>query len=195
MPHSSQTPTDIHILGAETRNEAVCADGEALPDWLRKSPSCKLLAQHRIVHAGIMEARSGFEVVRGDQSGTFFLACFAGSGSILSDGTWRTVKAGTACLLPPHTVNALRIGKSTSWSFSWVRYLEPHGVVPMATANSPSRGPFDPEPIRCAIEGLRAEVSAEIQSAAIQHHWVELIHNYVGRFATPLHADERVWKA
>ena len=195
MPHASKNLTDLHTLGADTRSEAVCAAGGDLPAWLQSSPTSKLLAQHRIVHAGIMDAQSGFEVMRHDQSGTFFLACFAGSGSILSDGGWKTVKAGTACLLPPHTVNALKIGKSASWSFAWVRYLEPPEVVPVATANSPSRGPFDPKPIRCAIEGLRAEASAESQSAAIQHHWVELIHGYVGRFATPLHADERVWKA
>ena len=29
----------------------------------------------------------------------------------------------------------------------------------------------------------------------MQHHWVELIHGYVRRFAMPLHADDRVWKA
>ena len=142
-----------------------------------------------------MSARSGFEVVRTDQSGTFFLACFAGSGSILSDGSWRKVKAGEACLLPPHTINALRVGKSKSWSFVWVRYIEPIGVVPMATANSPARGSYDPQPIKSGIEGLRAEAVSGEDSVAMQHHWVELIHGYVGRFAKPLHTDERVWKA
>ncbi|MDG2122102.1 MAG: helix-turn-helix transcriptional regulator [Verrucomicrobiales bacterium] len=195
MASASLDLTETHILGSETRSLAVCAESDGLADWLDGSPACRLLKPQRIVHAGIMEARPPFKVVRPDQSGTFFLACFGGSGSILSDGGWKAVKAGTACLLPPHTVNALKVGRSKRWSFAWVRYLEPRGVVPVATAQSPSRGEFDPEPIKCAIEGLRAEVSREIESVAIQHHWVELIHGYVGRFAMPMNTDERVWKA
>jgi AraC-like DNA-binding protein len=142
-----------------------------------------------------MEARPPFEVVRTDQSGTFFLACFEGTGSILADGGWKPVGAGMACLLPPHTVNALKVGASGSWSFAWVRFLEPSGGVPVATANSPTRGAFDPDPMRHALLGLRAELSGTVESMAMQHHWVELIHGYVARFATPLHTDERVWGA
>ncbi|MFT4550590.1 MAG: AraC-like DNA-binding protein [Verrucomicrobiales bacterium] len=195
LADSLQILSDIHILGGSTESLAICSLGSDEPDWLCGSPVCALLSQHHILHAGIMTARQPFQVIRSDQSGTFFLACFGGSGSILSDGGWKPVKAGEACLLPPHTVNALKVGRSKKWEFAWVRYLEPRGVVPVATANSPARGGFDPKPLRFAIQGLHAEAGDTHRSVATQHHWVELIHGYVARFATPMHADERVWKA
>jgi AraC-like DNA-binding protein len=195
MVSSQHSLSDIHNLGAETRSAAVCAATTDQRDWLRGSPVCALLTNHHILHSGIMEAKPPFEVVRTAQSGTFFLACFGGEGSILSDGSWKPVKAGVACLLPPHTINALKAGKSKSWSFVWVRYLEPRGAVPVATAHSPASGTYDPLPLRRAFEGLHAETAGGSSNVALQHHWVELIHGYVRRFATPLHTDERVWKA
>jgi AraC-like DNA-binding protein len=187
--------SDSHILGDKTESLTVCAKASGKRDWLHGSPACPLFTNHNILHTGIMEARPPFEVVRKDQSGTFFLACFGGEGVILSDGIWKPVKAGYACLLPPHTVNALKVGKSKSWSFVWVRYLEPTGVVPVATANSPASGTFNADPLRSAVEGLHAELKGESTTVAIQHHWVELIQSYVRRFAMPLHTDSRVWKA
>ncbi|MEO1843628.1 MAG: AraC family transcriptional regulator [Akkermansiaceae bacterium] len=195
MSSVQQSLTDIHILGDKTKVLAVRAADSDDRDWLRGSPTSPLLAQFNILHAGVMVARPPFEVVRTDQSGTFFLACFGGSGSILSDGGWKEVSAGTACLLPPHNVNALKVGKSKEWSFTWVRFLESPGSIPVATANSPARGDFDPDPLHMAVRGLHAELAVSVESAALQHHWVELIHGYVARFATPLHADERVWRA
>jgi len=190
-----QSLSDIHIFGEGTKSRVVRSATSDDRPWIQQSPVCRLLQQHNILHAGIMLAKPPFEIVRTDQSGTFFLACFAGSGSILSDGGWRKVSAGEACMLPPHTVNALKLGNSKSWSFAWVRYLEPVGVVPIATANSPARGPYDPDPLVSAIDGLRAEIAASHDAAAVQHHWVELIHGYVCRFATPIHIDSRVWRA
>lgn len=195
MPVNRTRLSDTHILGENTESTVVRAEGSDQRGWLRRAPVCPLLAQFNIIHAGIMRARPPFEVVRTDQSGTFFLACFEGSGSILVDGGWKSIRAGEACLLPPHTVNALKVGRSPRWHFAWVRYLEPHGTIPVATATSPTRGGFDPSPLLHAIEGLHAETRGRIEAAAIRHHWVELIHSYVRRFATPLHTDERVWKA
>ena len=195
MSSIQQSLSDIHILGDETEVLVVRAANSDDRDWLRGSPTTPLLAQFNILHVGIMLPRPPFEVVRTDQSGTFFLACFEGSGSILSDGGWKAVPAGAACLLPPHSVNALKVGKNKEWSFAWVRYVEPPGSVPVATANSPARGDFDPNPLQQAVRGLHAELVSGVESAALQHHWVELIHGYVARFATPLHADERVWNA
>ena len=195
MSQPRQSFTDTHILGQDTETLIVRSTTPDPRRWMKDSPVCKLLEQRHILHAGIMLARPPFEVVRTDQSGTFFLACFGGSGSILSDGNWREVAAGEACLLPPHTVNALKVGDSEAWSFAWVRYLEPQGVVPIATAKSPARGEFDANPLKAAIEGLRGELAGDDSAAAVQHHWVELIHAYVLRFATPVDIDDRVWKA
>ena len=195
VPHEGLS--DIHILGDQTRYQVVRADGHDSRGWLSQAPVCPLLSQHHILHVGLMFAKPPFKIVRTDQSGTFFLACFAGSGSILVDGDWKAVKPETACLLPPHGVNALRTGSSKMWHFAWVRYYEPRGLgTPVATANSPAMGGYVSTPIKLAIEGFAAEFGGASEGeAAIRNHWVELIHHYVLRFSRPLLADDRIWRA
>ncbi|MGJ8698133.1 MAG: AraC family transcriptional regulator [Verrucomicrobiaceae bacterium] len=187
--------SDIHILDGETRVSPICVPEALKTDWLKNAPTCSLLANHHILHTGVMNAGPSYEVLRTRQSGTFFLACLAGHGSIYADGSWKTVKAGEACLLPPHTIHSLQMDDSPHWSFIWVRYHEPAGVVPMASGASPWLGEFDAAPLLGAIEGLRSEIGGAAPSLAIQHHWVELIQEYVSRFASPVQADERIWKA
>ncbi len=197
MPAPHESLSDIHTLGENTRYQVVRADAHDTRGWLSQAPVCSLLSQYNILHVGLMFASPPFEIVRTDQSGTFFLACIAGSGSILVDGDWETVKPGMAALLPPHSVNALRTGSSKRWHFAWVRYLEPRGVgTPVATATSPAMGPYDAHPIKLAIEGFAAEHASPSQGeAAIRNHWVQLVHHYVLRFSRPLAADDRIWRA
>ncbi|MDB4491611.1 helix-turn-helix transcriptional regulator [bacterium] len=184
--------SDVHILGDQTRHTAIRSAETEKRDWLSESPICRLLETHNILHAGIMLAWPPFTVVRTQQSGTFFLACFGGEGSILVDGNWHKVTQNMACLLPPHTVNALR--SDGHWDFAWVRYFEPRGVVPVATANSPAQGEFNATPVKNAIEGLHAECMGDA-STAVLHHWAELTHQYVQRFVRPRLTDNRIWKA
>lgn len=132
-------------------------------------------------------------MVRTDQSGTFMLACFAGSGKVLVDGQWKEVSAGEACLLPPFVTNGLRASGSVTWKMCGVRYLESRETVPMVAQRSPILGKYDPLPLRNAIQGLHAEAAGDAQPATM-HLWTELIHAYVLRFAQPHQSDPRLWK-
>ena len=184
---------DLRIPGARTTIEVVQAFDNSDREWLSGQPVCELLAKHTILHAGVMHAQSPFEISRSNQSGTFMLACFAGEGRVLADGGWLTIKAGEACLLPPFVANALKCVPGKKWDFSWVRYLESREATPIVTERSPVRGEYQAEPLRAAIRGLIAESKGKA-IAASQHHWIELIHHYVLRFAQPHQEDERLWK-
>lgn len=195
MPSDSAQPRteDIQILGEGTSYLSVRADPADNRGWLAKGASCPLLSQHHISHVGIMHAMPPFEVVRTDQSGTFMLACYSGEGLVLADGEWKRIRAGHACLQPPFVMNALKCDKGKPWKFVWVRYRESRETAPIVSAVSPVTGLFDPAPLKAAVEGLHAEAgSAQVASAL--HHWSELVHHYVIRFAQPHQPDSRLWR-
>ncbi len=182
-----------HILGEATKIEVVQSHLEENVDWLKDAPVCELLSQYHINHAGIMQAEFPLEITRKEQSGTFMLACFSGEGRVLADGRWIKIKAGEACLLPPFVTNAIKCTPDQPWGFCWVRYIESRNATPIVTEISPVRGDFKATPMLMAIRGLITE-STNQTVPAIQHHWVELIHNYVLRFAQPHQEDDRLWK-
>lgn len=175
------------------RTHVVRGDSSDHRDWLHGQPVCQLLRQHHIAHIEIVEAVEPFEMVRTDQSGTFMLACFSGSGKILVDGQWRSVEAGEACLLPPFVTNGIRASGPEPWKMCGVRYLESRETVPIIAQASPVLGKYDPEPLRNAIQGLHAE-AAGAALPALMHLWTELIHSYVLQFAQPHQSDPRLWK-
>lgn len=188
--------TDLTVLGNETRHLSVRGQqtvNSGDRHWLIGEPECALLRLHQIAHVGIMRAKSPYEIVRTQQSGTYLLACFEGEGEVLADGAWKRIRAGNACLLPPFVLNALRCIKGKPWHFAWVRYEESREVMPIVSSLSPVAGPYDPLPIRMAIEGLHAEASG-VNGASMLHHWTELIHQYVLRFAQPKQPDDRLWR-
>ena len=194
MKKPSVTPSaDVQILGARTRYRVVRADAADARSWLSKGSVCPLLHQHHISHAGIMEAASPFEVVRMNQSGTFMIACIEGEGVVLADGRWKRIRANQACLQPPFVMNALKCLPGKRWTFAWVRYDETREVRPIVSSHSPVTGPFTAAPLQAAIEGLYSESSGEA-SPALLHHWNELVHRYVVRFAQPHRPDERLWQ-
>ena len=193
VSENAEQQQDVEILGKSTRYQVVRADLSDLRGWMQQGAVCSLLAQHHISHCGIMKAASPFEIVRTDQSGTFMLACLEGQGVILADGEWKHIRAGQACLLPPFVMNALKCLPGKPWHFAWVRYREAREVRPIMSAISPVTGSFDTAPLKAAIEGLHAESHSE-QSASALHHWSELIHHYVLRFAQPHTSDERLWR-
>lgn len=162
-------------------------------DWLRDQPLCSLLAQHHIAHVEVIEASSSFGMTRRDQSGTFMLACFGGSGMVLADGVWKKVTAGQACLLPPFVTNGMKSTGSVPWRMCGVRYLESREALPIVSPGSPVLGKYDPRPLHHAIQGLHAECSGS-PSPAVMHLWTELIHSYVMRFAQPHQTDTRLWR-
>ena len=185
--------SDVRIFGDGTVAQVVQAYQEKHRPWLLDQPVCELLGQHHILHAGIMHGQFPLEIVRTDLSGTFMLACFGGEGKVLSDGRWVTIKAGQACLQPPFVANALKCVKGKPWDFCWVRYVESRDSKPIVSEVSPVRGSYQAEPLHVAIQGLIAE-SLGAAVPASQHHWVELIHHYVLRFAQPHQEDERLFK-
>jgi len=193
MPASRSTPKDIQILGSGTRYQVVRADPTDMRDWLQKGPACSLLLQHHISHVGIMEAKPPFEVVRMDQSGTFMIACFEGEGVVLADGQWKRIRAGQACLQPPFVMNSLKCLPGKPWKFAWVRYRESRETRPIVSSLSPVTGAFNPAPLKAAIEGLHAEAEVTKGASAL-HHWSELVHHYVLRFAQPHQVDTRLWR-
>lgn len=184
---------DRHTLGSLTQYEVVQGTHLDKRDWLAEQPFCPILDQHQIAHVGIMRAEAPFEITRQNQSGTFMLSCFGGSGLILVDGSWQRIQAGQACLLPPFVQNSLRCEVGQSWEFSWVRYLESREVNPLVSAHSPVSGRFPPGAFRSAIEGLRAETLSS-KNPALMQLWVELIQSYVARFAQPYQNDSRLWR-
>ncbi len=184
---------DIEILGETTRYQVVRADISDLRGWMQDGPVCPLLTQHHISHCGVMQAMPPFEIVRANQSGTFMLACLEGEGVILADGQWKKIRQGQACLLPPFVMNALKCLPGKSWNFAWVRYREARETRPIVSSISPVSGSFDTAPLKAAIEGLHAE-STSGSSASALHHWSELVHHYVLRFAQPHSSDDRLWR-
>ena len=189
----SESKVDRETLGPGSRLAAVLCGEYEVTEWMRGEPECPLLAQHGIAHCGLMLARPSTEIVRGHQSGTYMLACIEGEGVVLADGRWKRIGAGQACLLPPFVTNAFKCLPGKSWSFVWVRYAESRDTRPIVTAVSPVSGCFDGLPLKAAVEGLRAECLGESSLPAL-HHWAELIHQYVLRFAQPHTTDERLWR-
>jgi AraC-like DNA-binding protein len=191
-PTTAAPVRDREILGEDTRWQVV-RGGDDTRGWIQESPLCPLLGQHHIAHCGIMHAAPHFEIVRAEQSGTFMLACLEGEGVILADGRWKRIRGGNACLLPPFVTNALKCLPGKRWTFAWVRYHEEPETRPIVSSISPVTGPFDGAPLRSAIEGLHAECLSG-SAAAPLHHWVELVHHYVLRFAQPHTSDDRLWR-
>jgi AraC-like DNA-binding protein len=188
--------TDVTIHSPRTQTRGVQAMNVDWRPWIGHFPVCAALNQYQIVHVGIMEAVAPTRIVRTKQTTTYFLACFGGSGKVLIDGRWRRCSRDSAVLLPAHTLNAFAANPGAKWQFCWVCYQQPPAQRPIADTSSPVMTEFDAAPLHAAITGLLHECSTAAQPAII-HHWVELIHAYVLRFAQPLEHDDQLrllWK-
>jgi AraC-like DNA-binding protein len=182
---------DVTIHSARTRMRGVKALNVEWRPWIADFPECPALNQYQIIHVGIMETAAPTRIVRTKQTTTYFLACFEGKGKVLIDGRWRICGTGFSCLLPAHTLNAFEAVLRASWKFCWVCYQQPVEQRPIAGIASPVMAQFDSVPLHSAIVGLMNECQHAAQPAFI-HHWVELIHAYVLRFAQPLEHDDRL---
>jgi AraC-like DNA-binding protein len=188
--------TDITVHSPRTQMRGVKAMNVEWRPWIAEFPECGALNQHQIIHVGIMEAVAPTRIVRTRQTTTYFLACFGGKGKVLIDGRWRLCTSGSACLLPAHALNAFDAVPGVRWEFCWVCYQQPAEQRPIADTASPVMARFDSEPLHSAILGLMHECDGMAQPTLI-HHWVELIHAYVLRFAQPVEHDDRLgllWK-
>ncbi|MBX3732501.1 MAG: AraC family transcriptional regulator [Verrucomicrobiae bacterium] len=166
-------------------------------EWIVRASGCPALAVHGIAHVGVADAAAPYAMVRTDLAGTYFLACVSGEGRIYLDGRWQRCGAGMACLAPPHVLHAFHAIRGKRWGFAWVRYQPTAGHGPLINSAAPVLARFPGDALNAAIEGLYHEQAAGPQPAA-QHHWVELIHGYVFRFAQPWHVEDRLarlWEA
>jgi AraC-like DNA-binding protein len=183
--------TDITIHSPKTRTHGVKALNVESRPWIEHFPICAALNQYQIIHVGVMEAVAPTRVVRTNQTSTYFLAALEGSGRVMIDGEWRKCGGGSACLLPAHTLNAFEANRGAVWKFCWVCYQQRPSQRPIADVSSPVMTEFDARPLRCAINGLTFECSTAAQPSMV-HHWVELIHGSVLRFAQPLEHDDQL---
>lgn len=183
--------SDVTVHSRRTRTEGVKALNVESRPWIDHFPICPALNQYHLVHVGIMDAVSPTRIVRTKQTTTYFLATFSGNGKVLVDGQWRTCAPGSACLLPAHTLNAFATVIGKRWKFCWVCYQQPAEQRPIAGASSPVLAKYDVLPLHSAIIGLIHECRHGAQPGLVQS-WVDLVHNYVLRFAQPLEQDDRL---
>lgn len=174
----------------------VTRNGRGTTQHVLEASLCPALAVHRIARVGIEHATPGFQRVRVRPSGSFIMAVCEGSGRILLDGAWHTIRAGTACMAPPRILNAFEARDESKWVIAWVRYDEPPPVHPLVGAASPQKVKFPAETLHRAISGLMDEWQGPRDSRLV-HHWVELIHGLARRIAQPARVDEklaRLWE-
>ncbi|MDP4624858.1 MAG: AraC family transcriptional regulator [Akkermansiaceae bacterium] len=185
---------DRENFGKETRWQAIRADKSDDRSWLRDTPVCPLLQNHLIAHVGLMWAKAPFKVIRSEASGTFALIGLEGEGETLIDGQWHTLVENEICLLPAFAPTAIRAKNDHLWSFAWVRYEEARETSPILSSNSPVVQKGNVLPLKHAIAGLSGELINNIEQPAALHHWVELIHGFVARAASPFQDDDRLWR-
>ena len=188
-----QELSETHTLGRGTDYRVVRARDEDRRFWIKGAPVCAMLASRQIAHAGVMTARFPYQIVRMHQSGLYFLACLEGEGRVLVDGRWQRCAAGMAAALPPFMVNAFQAVKGREWKCCWVRYEQQPEQKPILSSSSPVLARFDGRGLWHAIEGLVDESSGAASPAAM-FHWIELMQNYVERFAQPWQQDDRLWR-
>jgi AraC-like DNA-binding protein len=170
--------------------------GERTQEWRALVSECPALGVHGIAHVGVCHAAPPYEVVRLELKGAYMLSCFAGSGSVLRDGRWQRVEAGTAFLAPPRVLLAFKAQPGVKWGFSWVRYQLEGLAKPVVSHSSPSLARFSGEAMRNAVLGVYHEVKGG-RSPVLTAAWVRLVHEYVLQFAQPEPRDprlERLWE-
>jgi AraC-like DNA-binding protein len=182
---------DLTVHAAGTRMRGVKALNVESRPWIDPFPACPALNLYHIIHLGTMETGAPTRIVRTKQTSTYFLATFSGRGKVLIDGQWRICGPGTACLLPAHTLNAFQAMPGARWKFCWVCYQQPIEKRALAGASSPVTAKYDCAPLHAATIGLLHETQHGAQPGLIQS-WIDLIHNYVLRFAQPFEQDDRL---
>jgi AraC-like DNA-binding protein len=166
-------------------------DGARTRRWSLDARQCPELAAHQIAWLGLDTAQAPYRRVRLAPNGSFVLACLEGEGRVLLEGRWQQVRAGQLCLAPPRVLNAFHAVPGRRWAFGWIRYAEPAWTKPVVGAGSPLRLEQGAEEIGRVLQGLRAEWTADRDTARVRH-WVALAHGLTARAARPWRVASRV---
>ena len=124
------------------------------------------------------------------------MVCSGGEGRVGMEGKWQPMRAGMACLAPPHAFHSYEALRGETWSIAWVRYQEPEGSLPIVSARAPVLAEFAGDALAAAIEGLHQEAGGTASPAAMSL-WIDLIQHYARTFAAPWRTDDRlrsVWQ-
>ncbi|MBL9138867.1 MAG: AraC family transcriptional regulator [Verrucomicrobiales bacterium] len=191
MSEAHENLSETHVIGPRNRLWAVRAGIDERRRFLAGAPVCPALAGYHIAHLGVQSAAAPYRIVRTHQSGTFFLACFAGEGRVWVDGRWQRIGTDTGCLLLPHMLNAFHAVPGKAWEFCWVRYQEAPHQQPIVPATSPRMARFGAQSLRHAILGLHHECAHESAPDQIDR-WLDLIQGYVSRFVRPWQTNSRL---
>lgn len=169
---------EAHILGDDCHQQIVRAE------------DCPALESRLISHVGVGDAAVPYRIVRTSLSGAYLHATLGGEGRMLLDGRWRPHRDGMVTLAPAHVLHAFHAVPHTRWQYCWVRY-KPASPRSMQRGMTPLVVHSDPRALASAILGLHHEMAhaADIGAASL---WVDLIENYVTRFAEPLKKEERL---
>ncbi|GAA5494791.1 HTH-type transcriptional activator RhaS [Rubritalea halochordaticola] len=182
---------DAHVYGARSTWFSIVAKPGSERRLLKDAAVCTWFSQHRIMHAGVMDACYPYAVMRVNPAGTFFMACTSGEGEVLVDGVWKTLKIGHACLLPPYVANAFRCIEGKRWTFAWVRYDEVKGEKTVATHQAPVIGKYPVENIDRVVRGIQSECLLDGREDLLAL-WSDLLHRHVLGFAAPKKVDDRL---
>ena len=122
------------------------------------------------------------------------LACLEGEGVILADGQWKRIRAGQACLLPPFVMNALKClpGKPLELRLGPLPGSPRDAADPVLDLPGDRHFRHRPAQGRDRRPSCRKHLAKTARPAL--HHWSELVHHYVLRFAQPHTADDRLWR-
>jgi AraC-like DNA-binding protein len=93
-----------------------------------------------------------------------------------------------ACLLPAHAHNAFEALPGETWRFAYVCYKHGTEGEPKSSPSAPVVTEFETEPLRLAIEGLRAECRSQAR-ASRAGQWLELVQSYIRGFIKPFAPD------
>lgn len=182
---------DVTVHGKGTTFEGVRKGTEDPRPWLKRYAVFPALERFGIVHAGIAETHAPYQIIRTNQTTSYFLACFGGRGRVMVDGRWRFIRPGLACLLPAHAHNAFEALPGDPWRFAYVCYQQRAGGEPKSSPSSPVVTEFEPEPLRLAIKGLTAECRSQAHASQVDQ-WLELVQSYVRTFTMPFPPDSPV---
>lgn len=170
--------SETHILGDDCHQTIV------------RSEECPALEARLISHVGVGDAAAPYRIVRTKLSGAYLHATLGGEGRMLLDGRWRSHQNGMVTLAPAHVLHAFHAIPGRRWQYCWVRY-KPESPRSMHRGMTPLVVQSDAHALASAILGLHHEMAHEADVGAASL-WVDVIENYVARFAEPLKSEERL---